>query len=253
MCSQFADDERKSRRDVFLRTELCGWSAAAKHRTCYRTKRTTLASLECGTCLFRSNLFPVNPGQLDNHWTRERDTHRERQREGVGEREGEKVKDVFVNTGSSPHRHEWHPNVKRWLEIWKSLLGTDDTALAPPGSFKRRGENKRDGDERGKNKKHIFLFPRGSFCPFFFSSFTLDSTFRVKLPPETWGLHPLSKIVLMAAGPLWECAGKPSCVDVWWCCDLFTWEKTNGADGNTSAFWESGCLWHFLFFGQLRE
>lgn len=141
----------------FSRTELCGWTAAAKHRTCYRTKRTTLASLECGTCSFRSNLFPVNPGQLDNHWTTERGRE--------GEREGEKLKDAFVNTGSSPHGHEWHPNVKRWLEIWKSLLGTDDTALAPPGSFKRRGKNKRDGDERGKNQTHIFLFPRGSFSP----------------------------------------------------------------------------------------
>lgn len=32
-----------------------------------RTKRTTRPSLECSTCLFRSNLFPVNPGQLDDH------------------------------------------------------------------------------------------------------------------------------------------------------------------------------------------
>lgn len=37
----------------------------------YGTKRITRASLECGTCLFRSNLFPANPGQLDNHRTTE--------------------------------------------------------------------------------------------------------------------------------------------------------------------------------------
>lgn len=42
-------------------------NTSTKHSSFHGTKRTTRDSLECGTCLFRSNLFPVNPGQLDNH------------------------------------------------------------------------------------------------------------------------------------------------------------------------------------------
>lgn len=57
----------RERRGLFLRIEMFDERVTTEHYSCYRTKRTTHASLECSTCLFRSNLFPVNPGELDNH------------------------------------------------------------------------------------------------------------------------------------------------------------------------------------------